>query len=156
MKTKMMLILGAASLLAFMVVGLPKSGPAADEPVPAVIQAVESGQLEVLVADATQDSGRGFDVNAIYDELRSLAKDYHQAREEDAKARVVNRMHDLMGQLFDAKVQKERHRVEVGEKRLNDEKRKLAQMQDHKTDLVKSGVQTVLDGQLPEWATPDK
>jgi hypothetical protein len=122
--------------------------------VPDFIAAVETGEYEILLADATQKQGPGgMNLNAIYSELKELVKKYKKADSHDSKERIHTRAQELMGQLFDAKVQLERRRVQAAEEKLAKEKQRLAEMQSHKQDLVHNGVQRALQqGELPEWA----
>ncbi len=151
MKTKVMMLSMMILALAILI-SLQLRPAAADDPTPAVIQAIENGQMETLLAEATQEGG--YDLNAIYEELKQLGKQYKRADSRDAKGRIVTRAEELMGQLFDAKLQKEKQRIEVMQRRLDDERHKVAGMEEHKWDLVKEGTQKALNGEpLPEWAT---
>ncbi|RJP79354.1 MAG: hypothetical protein C4524_05260 [Candidatus Zixiibacteriota bacterium] len=135
---------------------LPAAG---DNPTPpsAMEQALESGEFELLLAEAGQRGDGGPDLAAIYEQLRQMGKDYKNARSRDEKQGIANRAEELMGQLFDAKVQHEQRRLETMERRLRDEQDRLRQMQMHKRDLVHQGVQRALEnGELPEWAAPQK
>jgi hypothetical protein len=124
------------------------------DPVPDFIAAVETGEYEMLFADASQKEGPGgMNLNAIYTELKDLVKKYKKAKSRDSKERIHARAQELMGQLFDAKVQLERRRIQKAEERLTKEKQRLAEMQNHKQDLVHKGVQRALkQGEMPEWA----
>ena len=128
--------------------------PMSADPVPDFIAAVETGEYEILFADATQKQGPGgMNLNAVYSELKELVKKYKKANSHDSKERIHARAQELMGQLFDAKVQLERRRIQVAEEKLAKEKQRLAEMQNHKQDLVHKGVQRALQqGELPEWA----
>jgi hypothetical protein len=87
--------------------------------------------------------------------LKQLAKDYRNANSPDLKPGIASRAEELMGQLFDAKVQFEQDRISALEQRLSDERRKLKDMQNHKRDLVHTGTRKALEsGTLPDWATP--
>jgi len=96
----------------------------------------------------------GPDLAGLYAELRELAKNYKEARSEDAKQRIVARAEELMGQILDAKVQKDQKRIEAEERHLNAKKEALKEKQLHKQDLVHQGVQRFFEtGELPEWIT---
>jgi hypothetical protein len=96
----------------------------------------------------------GSDLAGLYAELRDLGKQYKEARSEDAKQHIQQRAEELMSQVFDAKVQKEQHRIDGEERRLNTEKELLHEKQMHKQDLVHQGVQRFFEtGEPPEWAT---
>ncbi len=129
----------------------------ADEPVPPAIQAVESGQLEALYAAQMQEGGGGPDLTAIYNELKKIAKEYRQARSQEDKSNYEARAEDLMGQIFDARVQGEQRRIQAMEQRLGEEKQRLNDMQRRKQDLVHEGVIKALDtGEMPDWADPKR
>ena len=94
------------------------------------------------------------DLAGLYGELRDLGRQYKEAQSADAKQRIQQRAEELMGQIFDAKVQKEQRRIEAEERRLNTEKELLHEKQVHKLDLVHQGVQRFFEtGEPPEWAT---
>lgn len=128
--------------------------PVSADSIPDFMAAVEAGDYEILLADATQKEGPGgMNLNAVYTELKELVKKYKKADSRDSKERIHARTQELMGQLFDAKVQLERRQIQAAEERLAKEKQKLAEMQSHKQDLVHKGVQRALQqGELPEWA----
>jgi len=70
----------------------------------AVISTVESGELDLLFADVSQEGGEGgINLSAAYAELRDLVKKYRKAKERVEKERIATRAEELMGQLFDAK-----------------------------------------------------
>jgi outer membrane murein-binding lipoprotein Lpp len=152
---KKMTVFAAVWLVVILSVMLafPPNYAKADE-VPDWVTAVESGEMEILLADAPPDAGsNSSNLGAIYEELRSLAKQYREAKDRNAKERVSARVQDLMGRLFDAKVQMERRRIQAAEEKLNKEKKRLEQLQSHKQDMVHKGTQKLLtEGELPEWA----
>ena len=153
MKRKLLIPISAVLLIAGCLILTPTQQVSAD-PDPDFITAVESGEYDILFADAAQRQGPGgMNLGAVYTELKDLVKKYRKADSREAKERIHARTQELMGQLFDAKVQLERRRIEIAEERLAREKRKVAEMQSHKQDLVHKGARRVLDqGELPEWA----
>lgn len=155
MKSNIIMISIGCFLLATLAF-MPLHAAAEDNPdeTPAVISTVESGELDLLFADVSQEGGGGgINLSAAYAELRDLVKKYRKAKERVEKERIVTRAEELMGQLFDAKVQSEKRRVEALERKLAEDKRRLKDMQSHKRDLVKTATQRALEnGEMPEWA----
>jgi hypothetical protein len=132
---------------------IPRPAAVAENPgTPPAIQAVESGRLEALYAV----EGGSPNLAGIYSDLKRLAKDYRKAH-PDMKAGIAEKAEDLMGQLFDAKVQEQESRISALERRLQEERERLNSMQAHKRDLVHTATLKALDGRdLPEWARPSK
>ncbi|MFH1735915.1 MAG: hypothetical protein ABIE92_14510 [bacterium] len=145
-----------STLLLFVLAALPYWSAEADtnDETPGLIAMIDSGDLDPMFASAgEQQESSGYDLDGIYTELKQLAKDYKRAKDRDAKERIHVRTKELMGQLFDAKVQMERRRIEAAEERLQQEKRKLENMQTHKLDMVHQASQRALDnGEVPQWA----
>jgi hypothetical protein len=160
MKTALIVCLLATGLLLLAVAGTPQQSTVSENPEPGyAIQAVESGQLEALFAQGGGGASDNNDVQGMYNELKKIAKEYHNATRPEAKSGLSQRADNLMGILFDAKVQKETKRIDVLERRLKGERDRLKQMQSHKLDLVHKGVQKLLDSggqEVPEWATPQQ
>lgn len=155
MKTNKIVLMCFAALMLTATAGNPFYAQADDNPdeTPAAIAAVESGEIDLLLADISQVGEGGVNISAAYAELKDLARQYRESRTREAKERVANRAEDVMGQLFDAKVQVEARRIEAMEKRLDAEKQRLKDMQSHKVDLVKKAVSRALEnGEMPEWA----
>ncbi len=144
----------AAAPLLLAVTFSSSPGTAQADEVPDWVTAVESGDMELLLAEGPPPAEQpSANLSAIYEELRSLAKQYREAKDRNAKERVSARVQDLMGRLFDAKVQMERRRIQAAEEKLNKEKKRLEQLQSHKQDMVHKGTQKLLtEGKLPEWA----
>lgn len=159
MKAKTTYLICLTILVLAIVMGGTLKTTTADTPeeAPDVIGAIESSAANPLYADITQEGGPSYNFGAIYAELRQLMEQYRRAREKDAKQRIMVRAEELMGQLFDAKVQAEQRRIERMEERLNKEKHRLQEMQSHKRDLVHQGVQKAFKtGEMPDWAREDK
>jgi hypothetical protein len=148
-------LIGCISLL-FALTSLRST--AADDPaLPPVIQAIESPQFEALFAASAQQGDPSPDMNAAYTELKQLAKNFREANSLDARGRIQTRASELLGQIFDMKVQGEEKRIEKLQARLDVEKAKLGDMQRKKRDLVHEGVQKMMDTkgvELPAWAQP--
>lgn len=116
--------------------------------------ALSSDDSDLLFAGVDQADNPGYNLQSAYAELKDLGKKYRKARERDARQRILTRAEELLEQIFDAKVQKEEQRIQALEKRLNQEKERLHDMQLHKMDLIHNGVQKALDqGELPDWAS---
>lgn len=154
--TKKLLI--TASITGFMAILLsvaPLSIGVADNPQPTTPAADEweATFTEFLLAQASQE-GTSYNLSAAYEELRELARQYRRTREREAKERVRVRAEEIMDQIFNAKVQHERKRLQVMEERLRAEKERLNQMQAHKRDMVNKAVEKALStGEMPDWAT---
>lgn len=159
MKSRLILSLFLAGFFLMVLTTIPLRVTTADNPeeVPDVIAAVESGAAELLFAEISQEVEPSINQAAIYAELKELVKKYRKSREREAKERIAVRVEELMEQLFNAKVQRERHLVAELEQRLEKAKQRLSQLQDHKGDLVHKGVQKILEsGEMPDWAEEDK
>ncbi len=116
------------------------------------IAVLEPISTELLFANAAQTETASPNFAAIYSELKDIMKKYKEAKSRNAKERLHNRTQELMGQLFDAKVQTERRRIQAAEEKLAKQKHRLAEMQSHKQDLLHKGVQKALnEGKMPEW-----
>ena len=159
MKTTLTLsLMVVGALLVLLVLMSPPTAIAENpETVPPVILALESGQADMLFAQVDQGGGNP-DLVAFYNELKQLAKDYKNATRDRKKQQgIFDRAEELMGRLFDAKVQDYQNLISALELRLKDERARLKSMQLHKQDLLHTGVRKALDeGQLPEWAAPAK
>ena len=158
MKVKLMITLFLASLfLIFVSMTSLQTGTAGNpQGTPTKTIDISSDNSAILLSDASQTDDGGYNLKAAYAELKDLGKKYRKARSRDAKQRIVTRAEEVMGQLFNAKVQHEQRRIRALEKRLNQEKERLREMQTHKIDLVHKGVQKALNkGEMPEWA-PEK
>lgn len=113
----------------------------------------DANLTEILLAQASQE-GTSYNLSAAYEELKDLAKQYRKAKKRGAQERIHVRAEEIMSQIFEAKVQHERKRLQVMEERLRAEKERLNQMQAHKRDLVNKGVEKALSsGEMPDWAT---
>jgi len=158
MKKQMILGFSVSTVLLLVLATIPYWSAEADtnNDMPALISMIDSGELDPMIASiGTQDTGQeqGYNLGSIYDELKQLAKDYKRAKSRDAKERIHARTQDLMGQLFDAKVQSEQRRITAAEERLRQEKEKLKEMQSHKVDMVHTASTRALEnGEIPQWA----
>ena len=160
MKTTLIVSLMAAGLMLLAFAGTSPQSAVADNPEPVgTIIAEESGQLEALFAQGTPGDADSPEIAGFYHQLRQLAKDYIAAKTADEKTGITNRADKLMAQLFDFKVQREEKRIAQLQRRLNQSRDRLKDMQLHKLDLVHKAVQKTLSSggqEMPEWATPSR
>jgi hypothetical protein len=97
------------------------------------------------------------DKKAVFRELKQLAKKYRRASQEDDKARIRGRAEELMGHLFDDKMQTEEQHIATLEARLAKMKDKMHEMKAHEADLIHQGVTNLLNqGQMPDWTKTEK
>jgi len=96
----------------------------------------------------------GSELAGIYGELRELSNQYDKARSEESKQAILVRAENLMGQIFDAKLNREQVSIEAEEKRLNMRKELLHRRQSQRREWVHRGVQQFFEtGEPPEWET---
>lgn len=93
----------------------------------------------------------GPELAGIYGQLRELANRYNEARTEEAKRSILVRAESLMGQIFDAKVNREQASIDAEEKQLNHRKQVLHRKLSQRRDWVHHGVQQYFEtGEVPE------
>ena len=155
MKRKVMIMTGVAIPLLVFLAMTPLQVGVADTPqtTPVTVDEWDANLTEILLAQAER-GGSDYNLQGAYEEMKRLAKQYREAREQDAKQRIRTRAGEIMGQIFDAKVQHEQKRLQMMEKRIRAEKERLNEMQSHKHDLINQGVEKALSsGEMPDWAT---
>ena len=93
----------------------------------------------------------GSELAGIYGQLRELANQYKEARTEETKRSILVRAESLMGQIFDAKVNREQVSIDAEEKRLNRHKQVLHRKQSQRREWMHHGVQLFFEtGEVPE------
>jgi len=141
------------SLASLALLGWLVGAAVAQEPAPTP-RAKAKGQQADTMQNPDDPQGGGPDLAGLYAELRSLAQQFREARQQGNKEHIQVRAEEIMGKIFDAKVQSDMRRIEITERRLNTEKELLHEKQLHKQDLVHQGVQRFFEtGEPPEWAT---
>lgn len=155
MKRKLMITASVAIPLVIILAMAPLQVGVADTPqtAPVTVDEWDANLTEILLAQASSE-GSTFNLSAAYEEMKRLAKQYREAREQDAKQRIRTRAGEIMEQIFDMKVQHEQKRLDKMEKRIRAERERLSDMQTHKHDLINQGIEKALSsGEMPDWAT---